>query len=107
MLIMQEKNIKPESWETVEYAGLCSTCNHASECTFHPNPFSQVLQCEEFDDYVPPPRKKNVKTESSATALEDQDDSCRLKGLCFHCQHRETCKFPKPEGGVWYCQEYE
>jgi hypothetical protein len=30
-----------------------------------------------------------------------------LKGLCAHCDKRETCTLPKPEGGVWHCDEYE
>ena len=28
------------------------------------------------------------------------------KGLCVNCANRETCLYPKPEGGVWHCEEY-
>jgi hypothetical protein len=28
------------------------------------------------------------------------------KGLCMNCANRETCLYPKPEGGVWHCEEY-
>jgi NADH-quinone oxidoreductase subunit E len=30
----------------------------------------------------------------------------KYKGLCLNCANRETCTFPKPEGGVWHCDEY-
>jgi hypothetical protein len=28
------------------------------------------------------------------------------KGLCMNCANRDTCLYPKPEGGVWHCEEY-
>jgi len=28
-------------------------------------------------------------------------------GLCRNCIHRETCSFPRPESGVWHCEEYQ
>lgn len=28
------------------------------------------------------------------------------RGLCVNCANRETCLYPKPEGGVWHCEEY-
>jgi hypothetical protein len=27
-------------------------------------------------------------------------------GLCPTCDFRSTCMYPKPEGGVWHCEEY-
>jgi hypothetical protein len=38
---------------------------------------------------------------------EDRDDTPRFMGLCSICEIREACRFPKPEGGVWHCEEYE
>ncbi len=29
-----------------------------------------------------------------------------FKGLCINCDLRFTCTLPKPETGVWYCEEY-
>ncbi len=29
-----------------------------------------------------------------------------LKGLCANCEIRDTCTFPKAEGGIWHCEEY-
>ncbi|MCC7292099.1 MAG: hypothetical protein IT449_08580 [Phycisphaerales bacterium] len=28
-------------------------------------------------------------------------------GLCLTCEKRLTCTFPKPEGGVLHCEEFE
>jgi len=35
----------------------------------------------------------------------DKDPGAYM-GLCKSCANRETCTFPKPEGGVWHCEEY-
>ena len=29
------------------------------------------------------------------------------KGLCVNCAHRHYCLFPRAEGGIWHCEEYE
>ncbi|MCK4679076.1 MAG: NAD(P)H-dependent oxidoreductase subunit E [Bacteroidales bacterium] len=29
-----------------------------------------------------------------------------INGICVNCENRHTCSFIKPEGGVWYCEEY-
>jgi hypothetical protein len=34
------------------------------------------------------------------------EDKEVFKGLCVNCANRHTCLFPKPEGGVWHCEEY-
>jgi hypothetical protein len=30
-----------------------------------------------------------------------------LPGLCRNCARLDDCTYPKPEGGVWHCNEYE
>lgn len=30
-----------------------------------------------------------------------------ILGLCSNCIHRKKCSFPKPDSGVWHCEEYE
>jgi len=35
------------------------------------------------------------------------EKSTEPKGLCRNCKKKETCKLPKPEGGVWRCEDYE
>ncbi|GAH40332.1 unnamed protein product [marine sediment metagenome] len=38
---------------------------------------------------------------------KSSDNEKKFKGLCVNCDHRETCTFTKPEGGVLYCNEHE
>jgi hypothetical protein len=28
-------------------------------------------------------------------------------GICSNCDNCRTCVFPKPEGGIWHCEEYQ
>ncbi len=83
--------------------GLCSTCNHAGDCSVVRDGGSPVLECEEFDIWQPPstaPRKSGAAPEASNRI------SAAAKGLCGDCENRETCGFVRPEGGVWHCEEY-
>ncbi len=93
---------------TAEYYGLCSTCNNASSCTFPRDPNKPVVHCEEFDIGEPSPVKTAGKDRSSPTQsyAPKGKDVTEFMGLCSNCENRETCTFPKPEGGVWHCEEY-
>jgi hypothetical protein len=48
--------------------------------------------------------KHQDKEQDSGTS---RNGDVPLKGLCMNCAYRETCLYPKPEGGVWHCEEYE
>lgn len=37
----------------------------------------------------------------------EEQDSGKYKGLCKNCKKQKTCNLPKPEGGVWRCEDYE
>lgn len=37
----------------------------------------------------------------------EEENSAEHKGLCRNCKKQKTCKLPKPEGGVWRCEDYE
>ncbi len=94
-----------------EYRGLCSTCEGRADCTFPHHNGRPTLFCEEHDWWwqyrmeaaaiakllAPRPRPP----EPVATEKPSQ-----YKGLCRTCEHRETCTYPKPEGGVWHCDEF-
>ncbi len=85
------------------YGGLCATCVNASGCTFPRDPGRPILFCDEFE--VPwkiPTRPFTLVI--STPELEDSETT-ELKGLCRQCAIRITCRYPKPEGGVWYCDE--
>jgi len=86
-----------------EYRDLCSTCNHAPRCGNRSTAEKPVFYCEQFDAYVPESREK---TSVSASAPTETIGSDKYKGLCSNCENRETCVFPKPQGGIWHCEEY-
>ncbi len=44
---------------------------------------------------------------SGTGPLEEEQDSSRYKGLCKNCRKRDNCQLPRPEGGVWRCEDYE
>lgn len=96
------------SKNNMEYRGLCSTCKH-SECgNFPRDPNKPVFYCEEFEVDTCPPVKTTGKDKSpAATSVgHENEDSGKFIGLCNNCDNRRTCVFPKPEGGIWHCEEY-
>lgn len=90
----------------VEYRGLCSTCKHASTCTFPRNEDRPVHCCEEFDGEVKEP-VPTVVAHREVVNEETLADREKYLGLCSVCAKRNTCTFPKPESGVWQCEEFE
>lgn len=88
------------------YPGLCTTCVNEPVCTFPRSVVQPVLTCDEFEGMVtvkPPPVAESPRfDEQFAVANRDW-----FPGLCTTCEKRETCTFPKPEGGVFSCDEFE
>jgi hypothetical protein len=103
---------------TTSYLGLCSTCKRAATCTYPRDPRRPILSCCEHEGreecegsvslallshgsiFGQPP-------ELVATSLAAERDMRVDKGLCRNCANRGTCTFPRPEGGVWHCEEYQ
>ena len=88
----------------VEYNDLCVTCNYGPECTSRKNIVRPVYFCENFDDYTKPEQAEVEVRPTPGKAVDEK--SQEFKGLCLNCDHRDTCAFPKPESGVWHCEEY-
>ncbi|NLW85139.1 MAG: hypothetical protein GXY41_12165 [Phycisphaerae bacterium] len=87
---------------------LCSSCLHKTTCTFPNDRQTPAFFCEEFEiDPGPILKKAGIET-SAQTALAEStdDDSDSFIGLCGNCDNRKTCGYPKPEGGIWHCEEY-
>lgn len=92
--------------------GLCLTCIHSSNCTLSSDTERPVWECEEFVDHVSHTMKVETKKVTPKTDVEqmtgpENKDSGKYLGLCCNCNHLATCTFPKPEGGIWHCEEYE
>jgi len=104
----KEKSLLPKR---VTYHGICSCCRHSTTCTFLKNPGQPVLQCEEFEGFELRHSETIFRTVSLTTdpklmSSAEEKDLGKYKGLCGICEDRKTCTFPKPEGGVWHCEEY-
>lgn len=57
---------------------------------------------------VGPGNTRESKPSSAPSKVPAAVDQPRIhQGLCVNCDVRETCTFSKPEGGVWYCEEYQ
>ncbi len=80
--------------------GLCSTCKLAATCAFPREAGRPVRFCDEFEGEE---KVEVVKPKVKAKKSTVND----LKGLCRLCDKASTCTFPKHEGGVWHCEEYE
>ena len=86
--------------------GLCLTCVHFKKCTLTAGngATSGVQFCEEYQtvclDPVVVTGKKNSRNTMKRT-------SSGILGLCCNCVHYPYCSFPKPEAGVWHCEDYQ
>jgi len=86
----------------IRYRGLCTQCVHASTCTFPRDPSRPIRSCDEFEEHP------SLRSRAPARTVAPEGPSAgvpELKGLCRHCAIRLTCTFPKPEGGIWHCDE--
>ena len=90
--------------------GLCSTCNNFSTCLFRAKRGFDAVYCENYDDqYISDSGddSRDLNTANTDKAESDFGDSAApLKGLCVNCADRDCCTLPKPESGVWHCEEY-
>ena len=91
------------------YRGLCSTCKHAPTCTFPGDVQRPAFYCEEFEIEIAPARKtfEEGTSQSTTSSIAVAEKSTELIGLCSDCESRQSCVFPKPEGGIWHCEEYQ
>ena len=94
------------------YLGLCSYCKSAPNCTFMRDPSRPVCECEEFNEftYAPvrvPNHQKNILLKNLSNHPSTSEDLFHhYRGLCSDCEERANCVYPKPEGGVWHCEEF-
>ncbi|MBE0534032.1 MAG: hypothetical protein IH624_00060 [Phycisphaerae bacterium] len=87
------------------YPCLCSTCKHAVTCVYVQVAQRPSFYCEEFEIEILP-AKVGIQGLVSGSAAPVTPESEGLIGLCLDCENRLACVFPKPEGGIWHCEEY-
>ncbi len=93
------------------YLGLCSYCKSAPICTFTRDPNRPICECDEFGGFtyasVGIPNQRNISLKHfPKNPLPSEDPFHHHRGLCSDCEERATCIYPKPEGGVWHCDEF-
>jgi hypothetical protein len=83
--------------------GLCLTCKFDPDCIYEARSDRAILQCEQFEMGF---RQSPAPALPIRSAAPRATESSAYPGLCSNCENRETCIYPKPEGGVWRCEEY-
>lgn len=94
------------------FRGLCKYCKYTSVCRFPRNPEIPVFNCDEYEDddsitFTAISSEKTISPEDHKSIEKDPGISKKHLGLCSICEICDTCTYPKPEGGVWHCEEYE
>ena len=94
-----------------KYAGLCSNCKNAPTCTYPRDSRWPVRQCDEYECIESSPAVATHKDMLTATGPQGspgakEKSASKYVGLCSNCENCATCTFPRPEGGVWQCEEY-
>ena len=85
---------------------LCTSCINDPYCIYPRDSTRPTMECEEFEGYVlPPAAPLSLSVPSSERRMVTEEDSGEFKGLCATCENRKTCIYPKPEGGIWHCEE--
>ena len=100
VLTAEKKKTEVLVKKTHKPLGLCSTCKLSATCTFPRQAGRPVRFCDEFEG------EQKVETAKPQTSIR-KITANNLKGLCRLCDKVATCTFPKAEGGVWHCEEYE
>ena len=101
----------PIATETVTTSrGLCSACKHEQGCIYPRSSEQIVLECGQFE-FAPPIQRPQAS--ASQAELEKlwkksspPEAETKFQGLCASCADRDVCIYPKPDGGVWRCEEY-
>jgi len=89
---------------TIYSPGLCLTCNNAPGCYYRARR-GPALFCELFDDFVDLAAPRGGF--GAAPVTTPAKPAPARAGLCGNCEHQQTCTHPRPEAGVWHCEDYE
>lgn len=85
-------------------AGLCRACAHAATCTHARIPDVPVVSCDDAEPlWIDVPPATGVATRPTMAP----PPRAAVKGLCATCARFADCTYPKPEIGVWRCEEFE
>jgi hypothetical protein len=90
--------------------GLCSACKHEAGCIYPKSQEQVVLECGQFELAQPVQRTRDNRGQEELEKLWKESSppatGTKFQGLCASCADRDVCIYPKPDGGVWRCEEY-
>ena len=88
--------------------GVCLACKFDPDCIYEAAYSRVALECGQFEmAFLEPPTPTPSIHENQFRNIPRQGkESNGYRCLCSNCDNRETCIHPKPEGGVWRCEEY-
>ncbi len=86
------------------YRDLCSNCDNGEACRGGTRPRRPIFVCDEFvvSGALPAPELDRAVTEKP----RETQNANQYIGLCVNCDNARTCISPKPEGGIWHCEEF-
>lgn len=84
--------------------GLCAACEHAPDCTHARASGMPIFGC---DDASPLAIAIAPTTGIDVAHPVTPPKRFAAKGLCATCERFPKCTYPKLEGGVWHCDEFE
>ena len=89
------------------YKYLCERCSKYDQCVTR-NSGTDLEFCSNYEI------AKNLNIHSSPISINNNSELLiknygdnQLKGICRNCANLKDCLHPKPEGGLWRCEEYE
>jgi len=87
------------------YRDLCTNCDNADACDGGTRPRRPIFFCESFEVFGAAPAAEMSRTDPTPTKAAPSVNG--HVGLCMNCDNAKICVLPKPEGGVWHCEEYQ
>ena len=85
--------------------GVCAACKYDPDYIYEALSGGVILQCEQFELAFPAQVARPTSARPRAWSGNAKDTG-GYAGLCSNCENRSSCVYPKPEGGVWHCDEY-
>ena len=95
---------------TVKNDGICAVCKNNDSCTFSANGKRTVTHCEEWEGFEKKQLtavKPDLNKALNRIIRQGSGEVETSTGLCKYCAREKTCTYPKKEGGIWICDEYE
>jgi hypothetical protein len=83
--------------------GICAACAKDLECTYVRDFDAPPLECGEFELSI---RAVEPPEPLDAPEIDPPREAKTHAGLCANCENRAACIYPRPEGGIWRCEEY-